>query len=108
MGTQRSHPSSQKVLAVLCLSVLAAIYPRPSWAQDNSAVDVQNSCAHWSKLRLDKHKQFKGDSTDLYDTGVCLGYFEGLMDGMDDTGGWQLNDGTLGAFQIKRSSINST
>jgi len=77
-------------------------------AQDASAVNVQASCAHWSKLRVDKHKQFKGDSDDLYQTGLCVGYFSGLMDGMDDTGGWNMSDGSVAAFQIKRSSINST
>lgn len=77
-------------------------------AQDTSAVNVQTSCAHWSKLRVDKHKQFKGDSDDLYQTGLCVGYFSGLMDGMDDTGGWKMSDGTVAAFQIKRSAINST
>jgi len=77
-------------------------------AQDASAVNVQTSCAHWSKLRVDKHKQFKGDSDDLYQTGLCVGYFSGLMDGMDDTGGWKMSDGSFAVFQIKRSSINST
>src|ERR1700674_1683442 len=78
------------------------------WSQDTSAVSVQTSCAHWAKVRIDKHKQFKGDSNDLYQTGVCLGYFEGLMDGMDNTGGWLLEDKSSAVFQIKRSSINST
>ena len=77
-------------------------------AQDASAVNVQTNCAHWAKLRVDKHKQFKGDSDDLYQTGLCVGYFNGLMDGMDDTGGWQRSDGSAMAFQIKRSAINST
>jgi hypothetical protein len=77
-------------------------------AQDTSAVNVQTSCAHWAKVHVDKHKQFKGDSNDLYQTGVCLGYFDGLMDGMDNTGGWQLEDGTTAVFQIKRSAISST
>lgn len=80
----------------------------PLWAQDSSAVNVQSSCAHWSNLRLDKNKQFKGDSKDLYQTGVCFGYFTGLIDGMDNTGGWQLSDKTVAAFQIKREAINST
>lgn len=76
-------------------------------AQDESAVSVQASCAHWAKLRVDKHKQFKGGSDDLYETGLCLGYFDGLMDGMDNTGGWQHSDGSLATFQIKRSAISS-
>lgn len=94
-------------LLVVAACVLLPIVKR-SWAQDTSAVNVQSSCAHWAKVRLDKHKQFKGDSTDLYQTGVCLGYFKGLMDGMDNTGGWQLEDGSVAVFQIKRSAINST
>lgn len=76
-------------------------------AQDASAVNVQTSCAHWAKLRLDKHKQFKGGSDDLYETGLCLGYFDGLMDGMDNTGGWERSDGSVAVFQIKRSGIAS-
>jgi hypothetical protein len=76
-------------------------------AQDESAVNVQTSCAHWAKLRVDKHKQFKGGSDDLYETGLCLGYFDGLMDGMDNTGGWQHSDGSVATFQIKRSAIAS-
>ena len=39
---------------------------------------------------------------------MCLGYFDGLMDGMDNTGGWQLEDGTTAVLQIKRSAISST
>jgi hypothetical protein len=70
-------------------------------------VNVQTSCAHWAKVRVDKHKQFKGGSDDLYETGLCLGYFEGLMDGMDNTGGWQHSDGSAATFQIKRSAIAS-
>ncbi len=70
-------------------------------------MNVQTSCAHWAKVRVDKHKQFKGDSDDLYETGLCLGYFEGLMDGMDDTGGWQHSDGSAAIYQIKRSAIAS-
>jgi len=88
--------------------VLSLLLVGVMWGQDTSAVNVQSSCAHWAKVRLDKHKQFKGDSNDLYQTGACEGYFEGLMDGMDDTGGWQLPDGTVAVFQIKRSAINST
>lgn len=97
---------TNRVLVVI--SILAALQFSPLQAQDSSAVNVQSSCAHWGNLRLDKNKQFKGDSKDLYETGVCLGYFSGLMDGMDNTGGWQLSDKTIGGFQIKRQSINST
>ncbi|MFZ0865876.1 MAG: hypothetical protein WAU76_10450 [Candidatus Sulfotelmatobacter sp.] len=86
------------VLPLLCSTALA---------QDESAVNVQASCAHWAKLRVDKHKQFKGGSDDLYETGLCLGYFDGLMDGMDNTGGWQHSDGSVATFQIKRSAIAS-
>jgi hypothetical protein len=90
------------LVAVLALPLLGQVS-----AQDESAVNVQSSCAHWSKLRLDKHKQFRGDSDDLYQTGLCVGYFSGLMDGMNDTGGWKSSDGTFNFFQINRSAINS-
>jgi hypothetical protein len=98
-----------KNLALIVVSAFAVLLLRSSVsAQDASAVNVQTSCAHWAKVRVDKHKQFKGDSNDLYQTGVCLGYFDGLMDGMDNTGGWQLEDGTTAVLQIKRSAISST
>src|ERR1700732_214302 len=91
---------------LLAASLLAMLPIVPLWAQDSSAVNVQSSCAHWSNLRLDKNKQFKGDSKDLYQTGVCFGYFTGLIDGMDNTGGWQLSDKSVAAFQVKREAIN--
>src|SRR5579872_2401368 len=94
--------------ALLTFSLLAVIQAVPLRAQDSSAVNVQSSCAHWNNLRLDKSKQFKGDGKDLYQTGICFGYFTGLIDGMDNTGGWQMADKTVGAFHIKRESINST
>ena len=98
-----------KNLALIVVAAFVLLLLRSSVsAQDTSAVNVQTSCAHWAKVRVDKHKQFKGDSNDLYQTGVCLGYFDGLMDGMDNTGGWQLEDGTTAVFQIKRSAISST
>ena len=98
-----------KNFALIVVAAFALLLLRSSVsAQDTSAVNVQTSCAHWAKVRVDKHKQFKGDSNDLYQTGVCLGYFDGLMDGMDNTGGWQLEDGTTALFQIKRSAISST
>lgn len=93
-------------LHVVAVVVLLSFESR-AWAQDESASNIQNSCAHWAKLRVDRHKQFKGGSDDLYETGLCLGYFNGLMDGMDNTGGWQHSDGTLGTFQIRRSAISS-
>jgi hypothetical protein len=94
--------------SLLTASALSLLLVGAVWGQDTSAASVQISCAHWAKVHVDKHKQFKGDSNDLYQTGVCEGYFEGLMDGMDNTGGWLLEDGTIAVFQIKRSSINST
>lgn len=94
--------------ALVAVSLFAMLQIAPLWAQDTSAVNVQSSCAHWGNLRLDKNKQFRGDSKDLYQTGVCWGYFNGLMDGIDNTGGWQLSDKTVGAFRIKRQAINST
>ncbi len=98
-----------KNLVLIVVSAFVLLPLRGSLsAQDTSAVNVQTSCAHWSKLRVDKHKQFKGDSDDLYQTGLCVGYFSGLMDGMDDTGGWRSSDGSLSVFQIKRSAITST
>jgi hypothetical protein len=93
---------------VLLAILFFGVHVVPLQAQDSSAVNVQNSCAHWSNLRLDKSKQFKGDSKDLYQTGVCFGYFTGLIDGMDNTGGWQLPNKNVAAFQIKRDAINST
>jgi hypothetical protein len=87
---------------------LIAIASTAGWAQDAIAVNLQSSCGHWAKLRVDKHKEFKGNPDDLYQTGVCVGYFHGLMDGMDNTGGWQLANGTTASFQINRSAINST
>jgi hypothetical protein len=93
---------------LLAVFFFAALQVAPLRAQDSSAVNVQNSCAHWSNLHLDKNKQFKGDSKDLYQTGVCFGYFTGLIDGMDNTGGWQLTNKNVAAFQIKREAINST
>ena len=77
------------------------------WTQDMSSANVVESCSHWANLRVDKHKQFKGGTEDAYQTGLCAGYFEGLIDGMNETGGWQLQDGTVAALQIKTSSINS-
>lgn len=97
---------TNRLFITLCLC--AMLQSIPLSAQDSSAVNVQNSCAHWNNLRLDKNKQFKGDSKDLYQTGVCFGYFTGLIDGMDNTGGWQLSDKSIAAFQIKREAINST
>lgn len=76
-------------------------------AQDYDAASVQTSCAHWASVKIDhKHNQFKGSPEDLYQTGVCIGYFEGLMDGLNDTGGWG-TDGNL-VFHIDRKSISST
>jgi hypothetical protein len=97
-----------KTHTLVAVSVFVALHLPNLWAQDASAVNVQTSCAHWAKLRVDKHKQFKGGSDDLYQTGLCVGYFNGLMDGMDGTGGWQRSDGGTMVFQIKRSAINST
>lgn len=97
-----------KTLILLTATVLLLLIVGIASAQDASAVNIQTSCAHWAKLRVDKHKQFKGDSDDLYETGMCAGYFNGLMDGMDNTGGWRDSDGSLSVFQIKRSAINST
>ena len=95
--------------ALLAVAVVVLLsFASMASAQDTSAVNVQSSCAHWAKLRVDKHKQFKGDADNLYQTGLCLGYIDGLMDGMDNTGGWQLGDGRVAAFQIKRSAISST
>ncbi len=96
-------------LAALTLFLLVAL-TCACFAQDNNNTSgaVESTCAHWAKLRLDKHKEFKGGSNDVYDTGGCYGYFKGLMDGMDNTGGWQLQDGTLGTFQIDWSQISST
>ena len=76
-------------------------------AQENKADSVVSSCAHWGSVKFDqKHNQFKGSSEDLYQTGVCIGYFEGLMDGLNDTGGWG-TEGNL-VFHIDRKSISST
>lgn len=97
---------SNRVL--LAVSLLVALPIVPLRAQDSSAVNLQSSCAHWGNLRLDKNKQFKGDSKDLYETGVCFGYFAGLIEGMDNTGGWQYPDKSMAVFQIKREAINST
>jgi len=44
-------------------------------AQDTSAVNVQTSCAHWAKVHVDKHKQFKGDSKRPVSDGRVLGLF---------------------------------
>lgn len=105
----KERESTTKNIALIVVVAFVLLLLRSSVsAQDTSAVNVQTSCAHWSKLRVDKHKQFKGDSDDLYETGMCAGYFNGLMDGMDNTGGWQLEDGTTAVFQIKRSAISST
>jgi hypothetical protein len=93
---------------LLVVFLFATLQITPIWAQDSIAVSVQKSCAHWNNLRLDKNKQFKGDAKDLYQTGVCFGYFSGLIDGMDNTSGWQLPDKSIAAFQIKRDAINST
>jgi hypothetical protein len=91
----------------LALVAMLFMWVSSLWGQDASAVNVQTSCGHWAKLKLDKHKQFKGESDDLYQTGLCVGYFDGLMDGMDGTGGW-ISDGTTNYFHIKRTAINST
>jgi hypothetical protein len=87
-------------LAALCLLGNLA------YAQDYTAESVQESCAHWSKVHLSAKKEFKGNSQDVYQTGVCVGYFTGLMDGIDNTSGW--GDGKADyMFHIERNSINS-
>jgi hypothetical protein len=89
---------------LFCISVL---FSGVASAQDNKADSVVSSCAHWGSVKLDhKHNQFKGSAEDLYQTGVCIGYFEGLMDGLNDTGGWG-TEGNL-VFHIDRKSISST
>lgn len=76
--------------------------------QNVKAVSFQDSCAHSAKLHFDKHKEKpKGHADDLYDTGQCVGYFRGLIDGLDDTGGWHLPDGTVARFRINRAAIDS-
>jgi hypothetical protein len=56
----------------------ALLYGGVASAQDNKADTVVSSCAHWASVKIDhKHNQFKGSSEDLYQTGVCIGYFEG-------------------------------
>lgn len=75
-------------------------------AQDSDAASVVTSCAHWASLKVDKHSQFKGSPEDLYQTGICVGYFEGLIDGLNGSGGWG-TDGNL-VFQIDTKSIHST
>jgi hypothetical protein len=98
-----------KNTALLAVAVVSVLLSGPSAVgQDASAVNVQTSCAHWSRLRVDKRREFKGSADDMYQTGVCLGYFEGLMDGMDNTGGWRQADSTqYSFFQIKRSAVAS-
>src|SRR6266849_759519 len=77
-----------------------------TYAQDYTAESVQASCAHWLKVHLNAKKEFKGNSKDVYQTGVCVGYFTGLMDGIDNTSGW--GDGkTTYVFHIERKSISS-
>ena len=62
-----------KNLTLIVVLAFAVLLLRSSVsAQDTSAVNVQTSCAHWAKVRVDKHKQFKGDSNDLYQTGRVL------------------------------------
>lgn len=90
----------------VCLLFLLGI--PAAWTQDTSSVNVQTSCAHWGNLHLDKRKQFKGNSDDLYQTGMCVGYFSGLIDGMDETGGWRFPDGTTASFRVNRAQIDST
>lgn len=92
------------VFSVFCMS---AAFCNVASAQDNKADSVVSSCAHWSSVKIDhKHNQFKGSSEDVYQTGICMGYFEGLMDGLNDTGGWG-TEGNL-VFHIDRKSISST
>jgi hypothetical protein len=78
-----------------------------AYGQDHTAETVEASCAHWMKVHVNAKKEFKGNSQDVYQTGVCIGYFTGLMDGIDNTSGW--GDGrTDYTFHIERNSINST
>lgn len=96
----------RKGIAFLLLNV-SLLFCGVAAAQDYDAASIQTSCAHWASVKVDhKHHQFKGSSEDLYQTGVCIGYFEGMMDGLNDTGGWG-TDGKL-VFHIDRKSISST
>lgn len=87
--------------------LLLLLFCRLASAQENKADTVVSSCAHWRSVKLDhKHNEFKGSPEDVYQTGVCIGYFEGLIDGLNDTGGWG-TEGNL-VFHIDRQSVSST
>jgi hypothetical protein len=88
------------------LFYLSVLFCSVASAQEYKADSIVSSCAHWGSVKLDKHKQFKGSSEDLYQTGVCVGYFEGLIDGLNDSGGWG-KEGNL-VFHIDTKSISST
>ena len=95
------------VFAVLLFSSLASAQSSTAVAEELKAADVQDSCAHWAKLHVDKHKEVKGDAKDVFHAGLCAGYVRGLIDGLDNTGGWRLSDGTVAGFEINRPGINS-
>ena len=95
------------VFAVLLFSSLASAQSSMAVTEDLKAADVQDSCAHRAKLHVDKHKEVKGDAKDVFNAGLCAGYVRGLIDGLDNTGGWRLSDGTVAGFEINRSGINS-
>jgi hypothetical protein len=89
------------------LLLLLLMHAACAYGQDSTAESAQAACAHWAKVHVDgKTKGFKGSSENVYQTGVCFGYFAGLMDGIDNTSGW--GDGKADyLFHIDRQSINS-
>jgi len=105
----KSRSGALMIFAICSAILFSTLANAQSGSEDARAANLQNSCAHWAKLHLDEHNQLKGETNDLYQTGVCVGFFQGLIDGIDNTGGWKLPDGNeIYTFHINRPAIHST
>lgn len=97
-----------KLALRICSFAALFLFGNLAYAQDYTAESVQASCDHWLKVHVNSKKEFKGNSEDVYQTGICVGYFTGLMDGIDNTSGWSMGGGSSNyMFHIDRSSISS-
>jgi hypothetical protein len=76
----RSALARLKFTLRACSFVAVFLFGNIAYAQDYTAESVQASCAHWLKVHINAKTEFKGNSEDVYQTGVCVGYFSGLME----------------------------
>lgn len=91
------------ILVVVSLFLSAAAFGQIG---NGTAADLDSNCSNWSKLKLNKEKNFRGDQDAVYRTGVCYGYMLGLIDGMD---GWIATDnGRRVTIHVKKDDIKST